>query len=42
MAQSAVRRLMISTWKTQALVLNFDGGDVPAVKRQKIKSRYAD
>jgi hypothetical protein len=33
---------MISTWKTRHFVLNLDAGDVTAVKRQKIKSRYAD
>jgi len=33
---------MISTWKTRHFVLNFDGGDLPAVKCQKMKSRYAD
>ncbi len=33
---------MISTWKTQRIVLNFGGGDFPAVQRQKMKSRYAD
>jgi hypothetical protein len=33
---------MISTWKTRHFVLKFYGGDFPAVKRQKMKSRYAD